>query len=201
MSSTTEIANMAISHLGIGKQISDLDTENSQEAKACRTYYELARKITLADVHWNFAARFVTLNLIEQTPTDEWDYSYRYPSDCIYIRRIKSGIRDDNQDSRIPYKIISDDIGKIIYTDQPDAVIEYTYNCTTTSLFTDNFSLALSFRLAELIAARLTAGDPFKLKQEMITLYNLEINKAVKRNNNEEVSDKQPDSEFIRVRN
>lgn len=200
MASKTEICNLAISHIGIGKEISNLDTDSSEEAKACRRYYETAKKITLADVDWSFATKFATLNLIETTPTDEWDYSYRYPSDCLSLRRIKSGIRSDNQDSRIPFKIVSDATGLLIYSDQPEAAVEYTYNVTSAALFTEEFKLALSFRLAEFIAARLTGGDPFKIKQEMMQQYNMEIGKAIKKNNNEEVGDQMPESEFIRVR-
>ena len=65
MSSKTEIANLAISHLGIGKEIANVETEQSQEAKACRRYFDMAKKITLGDVDWTFATKFATLNLFQ----------------------------------------------------------------------------------------------------------------------------------------
>lgn len=201
MGSKTQVANLAISHLGIGKEIANIDTEQSEEASACRRYYELAKEQTLSDIHWNFATRFATLGLIAANPTDEWGYSYRYPSDCLEIRRILSGLRNDTQRTRIPFKLLSDSAGKVIYTDEANAKIEYTVNLDDVDLFTPEFEMALSFRLAYYIAPRLTAGDPFKLKQDMLALYDIELGMAKKKNMNEETMDQTPDSEFIRVRN
>lgn len=200
MASKTEIANIAISHLSIGKEITDLETGTSNEAKACRRYYDIARKEVLEDLDWTFATKFATLGLIEEDPTDEWDYSYRYPSDCINLRRILSGQRDDTQESRVPFKILSDNSGKIIYTDQAEPDVEYTFNCTNTALFSSTFIMALSFKLASYIAPRLTAGDPFKMGNDMMAKYDIAIGKAKKRNMNEEVSDKPQKSKLVRAR-
>lgn len=200
MASSTEIANMAISHLGIGKEIADLDTEQSQEAAACRRFYETAKVATLSDLDWTFATKEAVLNLIEENPTTEWLYSYRYPSDCINMRRIKSGVRNETQTSRIPYRILKDDAGRILYTDQVEAECEYTQDIDDAGLFPSEFSLAFSFRLASYIAPRITGGDPFKMKGEMIAQYDLELGRAKKKNMNEETQELAPDSEFIRVR-
>ena len=175
MSSTTEISNLAISHLGIGKEIANLDTEQTEEASACRRYFESAKKATLSDLDWTFATKFAVLNLIESEPNDEWNFSYRYPSDCINMRRILSGQRQDTQKTRVPYRISADSAGRIIYTDKEDAEIEYTKNVTDPGLFSAEFTLALSFRLASYIAPRLTGGDPFKMKQEMLAQYELSL--------------------------
>jgi len=199
-SSKTQIANLAISHLGIGKEIANIETEQSQEASACRRFYDVAKESTLSDLDWTFATKFAVLNLIEENPSDEWNYSYKYPVDCINMRRILSGLRNDTQTSRIPFKILKDATGRIIYTDQEDAQIEYTENVSDTSLFSAEFDLALSFRLAAYIAPRLTGGDPFKLKQEMLVQYDLELGRAKKKNMNEETQDIMPESEFIRAR-
>jgi hypothetical protein len=201
MASKTEIANLAISHLGIGKEIANLDTEQTEEASACRRYFDVAKENTLGDLYWNFATRFATLGLVTTTPTEEWGYSYRYPTDCLEVRRILSGIRNDTQRTRIPFKIISDSAGKLIYTDEAEAKIEYTRNISDIDLFSPEFKMALSFRLAYYIAPRLTAGDPFKLKQDMLGLYDIELGLAKKKNMNEETMDQQPESEFIRNRN
>jgi len=201
MASKTEIANLAISHIGIGKEVANIDTEQSEEASACRRYFDIAKENTLGDMSWNFATRFVTLGLVESTPSTEWDYSYRYPTDCLEIRRILSGVRNDTQRTRIPFRIISDSAGKLIYTDEPGAVIEYTRNITDIDLFSPEFKMALSFRLAYYIAPRLTAGDPFKLKEDMLRLYEIELGLAKKKNMNEETMDQLPESEFIRTRN
>lgn len=191
---------MAISHLGIGTEIGNLETDKSKEAQACRRFYEDARKAVLSDLYWVFATSFKVLGLVETSPSSEWAYSYRYPSDCIDVRRILSGLRDDTQASRVPFRIVKDAQGLLIYTDQPSAEVEYTDNTQDVELFTSEFTLALSFRLASYVSARLTGGDPFKLKQEMMVQYGLELGKAKKKNMNEEVSDRQRDSEFVTTR-
>ena len=199
MASSTEISNLAISHLGIGKEIANLDTEKSAEAAACRRFYEISKESTLADVHWTFATKFATLNLIEENPTDEWRYSYRYPVDCIHLRRIVSNYRNETVSVRIPFKILKDNAGRIIYTDQENAEAEYTEDVND-AYFTPTFILAFSFRLASYIAPRLTGGDPFKIKAEMLAQYQIEIDRARKININEEVEDPRPESELISVR-
>jgi hypothetical protein len=200
MTSKTEISNLALSHLGISSDIANLDTEKSEEATACRRFYELAKKSTLSDIDWTFATKFETLGLIEENPTSEWRYSYRYPVGCLNFRRILSGLRNDTPESRVPYIILTDDAGKIIYTDEQNAESEYTQDVTDTTLFSEEFVLALSFRLAAYVAPRVTGGDPFKLKKDMLAQYGIEIKNAKKKNMNELQVELPPESEFIRTR-
>lgn len=201
MASKTVISNMAISHLGIGKEIANLETEKSEEAKACRRFFETAKKATLGDLDWTFGTKFAVLNLIEELPEgSEWRYSYRYPVDCVSMRRVLSGQRVDTQESRIPFRIVTDDSGLIIYTDESAATVEYTFDVKSTNLFSPEFDLALSFRLAALVGARLTGGDPFKIKQDMLGQYELELGRAKKKNMNEETKPKFPESDLIRSR-
>lgn len=200
MAASTNIANMAISHLGISKEIGNLDTEKSAEAAACRTFYETARDETLRDFPWPFATKFVALGLVETDPTDEWSFSYRYPSDCLNIRRILSGLRNDNRDSRASYKIGRDDDGVLIYTDIENASIEYTIRDDEVERYTPDFKMAFSCRLAALIAPRITKGDPFKMRDAALKMYQMELSKAHANAANEEQPDREPESEFIRAR-
>jgi hypothetical protein len=196
MASKTDICNLALSHLGQGKEISDIDTEQSQEASACRRFINDALDATLIDHDWSFATRFETLGLITASPTSEWGYSYRYPSDCLKVRRILSGLRQDSESSKIPFKIIQDDAGKVIYTDQANAEVEKTVTISDPEYFTAQFSLALSFRLAAYISPRITGGDPFKMKSEMLAQYAIELQAAKTNDLNELRLDKKPKSEF-----
>ena len=191
---------MAIGHLGFGKEIANLDTEQSEEAAACRRYYEFARDATLRDFPWPFAMVNAVLNLIENDPTTEWAYSYRYPVDCIFIRRIVSGNKQEDRDQRVAYKVGKDDSGKIIYSDQAEAQIEYTQQVTDPEFYTSDFTFALSLRLAAYIAPRLTKGDPYKLRNAIIEQYKDELENVKSNTLNEEKPVKQADSEFIRAR-
>ena len=91
-----DIWNTALSHLGISKEVASVD-ESSAEAKACRRFYDTTIKAVLKDYSWPFASKIATLNLITANPNDEWAYSYRYPSDCLFFRRILSGNRNDTE--------------------------------------------------------------------------------------------------------
>lgn len=200
MASKTEIANMALSHLGIGKEIANLDTEKSSEAAACRRFFEECRNATLSDFPWPFARKYVTLNLIQERPNDDWGYSYAYPVDCLQIRRIVSGTVNESRQERIPYEIGKGSSAKIILTNQSLAKIVYTEKVTDPSFYASDFNIALSFRLAAYIAPRITQGDPFKLKGEMLAQYDLEINRASRRSVNEQQEAELPDGELIRAR-
>lgn len=200
MSTQVEICNLALSHVGVGKEIATFDTEKSQEAQACRRFYDPARLAALRDFAWPFATKFVTLGLIKSSPTTEWAYSYQYPSDCLKFRRILSLIRNDTRQSRIPFRFVYGQSGQEIYTDQDSAQAEYTVDVNDTSRFPPDFVIALSYRLAAMIAPRVTGGDPFKLGPQALQLYALEISKASANAANEEQEEESPDSEFVRAR-
>lgn len=200
MSSSTEIANLALSHLGVSKEIANLETENSAEANACRRFYEISRDATLRDFPWPFATKFVALGLVAEDPTDEWKFSYRYPSDCLRLRRLLSGNRTDHRQSRASYKITRDSSGLLLYTDLEDAELEYTLKETDTGRFPSDFTMALSLRLAAYIAPRVAEEDPFQLGQRALQLYQFELSRAQASALNEEQPDEDPQSEFIRGR-
>jgi hypothetical protein len=200
MATKTEIANLALSNLGVGREIANIETENSQEANACRRFYDTAREIVLRDFNWPFATKEVTLGLVESNPTEEWTYSYRYPADCLKLRRIFSGLRNDTRQSRVPYKIVRDSVGKLIYTDQINACMEYTIDEEDASRFDPDFVMALSFRLAAYMAPRLTSGDPFKLGERSYKLYVYEITKAQASAANEVQDEEKPNAEWINDR-
>lgn len=196
MASDIQIANLALGHLAIGKTIASL-TENSSEARACNLFFDISREATLRDFPWPFASKIETLGLVESAPNSEWDYSYRYPSDCLMFHRILSGSRNDSRQTRVPYKISQDSTGKLIFTDAEDAVCEYTVNADNPGMYAPDFSIALSYRLAAFIAPRLMGGDNFKMGIQAMQLYEATISRAKASALNEEQPDELPDSEFI----
>lgn len=199
MASETEICNLALSHIGVGKEIASL-TENSQEARTCNRYYKVSREAVLRDFAWPFATKVIALALVEENPNDEWDFSYRYPADCLRFIKIPSGLRNDTRQSRTPYKIIGDDSGRLILTDKDLACSEYVRKITDEALFPPDFEMAFSYRLAASIAPRLTGGDPFKMKEYALQMYAFEISSAKSASKNEEQNEELPESEFIRAR-
>lgn len=199
-SSKVGIVNIALSHLSIGKTVAVLETEKSEEAVTARLFYDLALEATLREFPWPFTTRIIALALVEEEPNDEWAFSYRYPADCLKIRRILSGMRNDTRQSRTPYRILSDEQGSLVYTDYENVQIEYTVRDISPQFYPPDFVMAFSLYMAHLMAPRLTGGDQFKLGARALGLYDLEISRAVKNAFNEQQIEEPPESEFIRDR-
>lgn len=198
--SVTDICNMALSHLGIGTEVGDVETDRTEAAKAFNRFYQPTRDEMLEEFAYPWAMVTVSLGLVEADPTDEWAYSYRYPSNCLKLKRIQSGVRNDDPDSRVPYRVSRDATGKLIYTDVADAVMEYQFRETDPGRFNPLFVTALSFMLAFKMAPRMTKGDPFKLGVRALELARLWIAKAQVSSAGEEVPEREPESELIRSR-
>lgn len=199
MATKIEIWNMALSHLGISKEVASV-TERSKEAEACNRFYDTCVEALLTDHSWPFATKYATLALIESDPNDEWAYSYRYPTDCFFFRKILSGTRNDTLATKIPFEVAKDDSGRVIFTDAVDAQGKYTVTVDE-SFFTSDFILTLSYRLAYYIAPRVTAGDPFKLGPQMMQKYQFELSRSTSNAFNEDQSVEIQDTESIAARN
>lgn len=194
MATEIELANMAISHLGTAGNIQSL-TERSKEAKIVKTFFDIALEATCRDFTMPHTKKFVTLQLVEETPTTEWLYSYRYPNKCVLFKRILSGIRTDTHDSRVPFVQSSDNSGKLIFTDMIDAVAEIVEIPKNLNFFSADFCLAYSFRLAFYIAPSITGGNAFSgLQRDLMQKYMLELGLARQNAANETQHDIEPPS-------
>lgn len=196
----TKICNLAISHLGSSKTIANFETERSSEANVCREYFDIAVDEVIQGFHWPFATKIAALGLIKKDPNLEWGYSYAYPSDCLNIRRILSGTRDDTKDTEVKFKIYGDNDAKILYTDQKAAEAEYTVRIIDPARWSADFAMALSFLLAAYIAARITGGDPFKKGPQAYQMFLQKMPKAEARSLNEQKYEREPVSEYERAR-
>jgi hypothetical protein len=195
--STTQIANLALSHLGIGMEISDLGTENSTEAAACRLHYQPVLDTLLERHPWAWANATATLALVDEDPTQEWTYSYRLPVNCAAPRRILSplGHMDPNP---IPFLRVDDASGGLIYCDEAEPVLEYTKLITNVALFPMVFVRALEWALAEQIAELLSAKpERAERARQMAEDW---ILKAMAADGNQSRNQAMPDSEFMRAR-
>lgn len=200
MAAKDNLCNMALSHLGVGKEIASLDTERSEEAAACRRFYDQVIEETQRDFAWSFTSVIDDLALVSSNPNEEWAYAYRYPSACKRFRRILSGARNDSRQSRVPHRIIKDGSGQLILTDMVSAKGEWYELVTDPTKFPPDYKMAASFLLAFYIAPRVTGGDPFKLGERAGRMYQAWIEKARSNNENEQQPDEEPEAENIRAR-
>jgi hypothetical protein len=197
----TDLCNMALSMIGVGQRIADVETERSEEAIACREFYIDVMKLMFEQFPYPFAEKSVALGLVEEEPNDEWGYSYGYPSDCVDFKRIVSGLRNDTPRTRIKYKIVNRaGGGKLIYTDQPDAVAEYTGAVDDTSNWSGTLRLAFAALLATFLPPRIGGLDGIKAAQTAQGRFNDLISQAKTNAANEEKLDPEGDTESIRAR-
>lgn len=196
MSSKIEIWNRALSNIGV-KQFVQSESENSNEASVLGVHWDAAVRKTLTDHPWPFARAYRTLALVEQDPNTDWSYSYRYPSDCLMIRRILTDFgRTDPFPP--PFTTGQDDQGRLVYTDQPDAVIEYTTSIIEPERFDTAFEEALVWYLSYLCALPLSRiPDMSKFAH---SLYKEAIITASAKAQNEAQQDLPQEAEWIQAR-
>lgn len=200
MASDVSICNTALMRIGVSQPIADL-TEQSTSAILCLTLYATTRDEVLRAAHWGFARKVATLGLVAEDPTEAWGYAYRYPADAIEIRKIDSGIqRIDPRDERVSYELASDDSGLLIYTDQAEAVAEYTKRITVAEWFPPDFASAFSWRLAIDLAAPLGGSLGLQWRDKAAAYYQAAITNARAASMNEESPDDVPAAESIRAR-
>ena len=195
------ICNMALGHIGHTKFVANLETERSLEAEVLNLYYQPARDFVLEDYPWPEATKYATLGLVADytnvTTPHDWNYSYRYPADCLFARRLVTlvGRVDPNPP---PFRTGVDDVGRLIYTDQQDAVLEYTQLLTDPARFRTMLGQAISWYVAGLIAPSLARDR--KQAEGCLKMYGIIKSMAAAQAGNEQQQSVEPESEFIRSR-
>ena len=221
----TDIANLALTHVGSTKPIQTLGMDDSLEDQLCTTWFDTARRATFRRIPWSFACKQVVPSLIVNNPTPEYLYAYAYPADCVKLVRFMSWrLENDTDRSRVPYRIMQPApinlsqaspaptapypaSGLWLYTNWPGQVvnllpimIEYVFDNMNVNQWTDGFNLALSYKLAELIVSSLTSGDPQNKKVSLQNDFKTAVAEAMDENVNEDQRPPLPEAEVIRTR-
>jgi hypothetical protein len=94
----------------------------------------------------------------DQLANGDWAYAYRWPSDCLFARRIVpvGGMGRQYSTAPIPFRVGRDRNGLLIYSNQADANLEYTViDCGylyADDLFIDWFTWELACAMAPSLA-------------------------------------------------
>lgn len=198
MSSDIEICNIALSRVAVTQPIASF-TERSKEAEQCQVFYAAMRNLVLQAFPWPFAESFIALADLG-SPAPGWAYRYRYPADCLQVRNIvQPGWRRAlSADQQIPFKIGYDAGGRVIHTDQPEAVCRFTFKVEDSTLFDEQFADALAWRLAMELALPISSKPD--LQQFAAQQYQIALTLAEGSAFEESQDDPEPESEFITVR-
>lgn len=200
--SSVGICNLALSRIGISATISSLTDTNSQEAVSCNAIYATMIDAVLRDFAWPFADAYAELGLVHDSSEDDvawanrWLYAYRYPSDCIRALTIEVG--DRTSTTRVPFELSNDASGRLILTDQDDAVLRYTKRFTDPAHFDPSFASALAWRLAMELAPPLSRSSGMIERAE--NGYLASIRQAQVNAVNEIQADAPPDAPWIQAR-
>ena len=206
--SETAICNLALSHIGVGEEIQNLETDKGQSAETCRRFYDTVRNEVLEEWKWPFTVKMVPLALVTADPNSEWAFEYAYPSDALKIHRIvcvtSAGLaganRNPSRQSRIPFRLAAGTTGTVVWTDVEDAGAEYTELIEDVLRYPASFVMAFSLKLALYIVPRLAEGDPFQMRERIAVMYAQKISEAMASAANEIQPDDLPASEFQRFR-
>lgn len=171
MYSKEDIYNLALGALLLERRVIDSATEKSNEVQVLNTHYDTALRSTLQDMDLDSTSTEVTLELIEADPTTMWLYSYRYPVNCAFFRRIVSSVVKDNRSTQISKRILIDNSIKVIYTNEQDAcaeIIPYDFPLVYLSA---PAGLAVAYKLAMLAAPLNTGKGARKLREDINLMF------------------------------
>jgi len=182
------ICNLALSYVGDYNitSLSDDDAPSQQ----CALWYDIARKLTLSSLDWNFArVRGILLAHEDEPPEGEWYYRYIRPTACLKLRFIENlgGLRLPHH----PFVIEGDSI----LTDIEDAIAVYTADISTTTKFPVEFEQTLAVVLASRLAYPLTKKRTLAVElEEIANLYSWRMGAM---NMNEEIPNEPPEASYI----
>lgn len=175
MFSKEQIYNLALNALLLQRQISDTETDKSNECKVLNGLWELAFIETLQDLDLDSTSIFKPLELLYSTNvtdlSDEnnWNYIYRYPDKCTLFRRIRSCVVTDNRSTRIPLRIgMYESAGKsikAIFTNKEKAIGEWIPQDIQISSLESSTIQAIALQLAFLAAPLITGKGADKLRK------------------------------------
>lgn len=204
MYTKAKIFNLALGQLLLQRQISDPDTDLSNENKVLKTNYDAAFRSTLEDLDLDSTSTQVTLELLEEDPEafPNWQYVYKYPITCAFFRRIKSTAEMDNRTTHIPKRIGMFGSIKAVFTNEIDAIAEIiAYDVPLTSL-SATIGLAIAQRLASLCAPLIVGKGAEKLRASIEARYLILKAEAQEQDRRENFNfvDPEVESEFVEAR-
>lgn len=177
MSFTKEkIYNLALSALLLGKEISEISTDNSNEVRVFNTHYDIAFESTIQDLDLDSLSQPLSLELLDDLETitsytGPWRYVYKYPNRCTFFRRIESTQITDNRSTHIAKRVGIYKGQKSIFTNEFQAQIECITNDVPLAALTPMAALAVAYKLAELSAPLLTGKGAKSLRRDLRAIY------------------------------
>lgn len=203
--SQTKIYNLALSALLLSKEVSNVDTDQSNEVRVFNTHWDFAFESTLQDLDLDSLSQPVTLELLANLTSDNdqvWNYVYKYPNKCVFLRRIKSSVATDTRSTHISKRTGIYNGQKAIYTNEVDAIGECITDDIPLSALSPMAAMAIAYRLASMSAPLIVGKGAARLRKDLegaYALYKIEAQEYDARENfNYEADDQR--SEYVAAR-
>lgn len=181
------ICNAALALIGDTARITSIDPpDGSAQAALCALHYARARDIVLEAGQWSFAMRRIPGESFT-SPTSNWAFAYRLPSDSLKIVSVLPlGLGEDypvttdvlltqretmtqflstgqsSTQSSVPayqFQLEDNDNSTVILSNVDTAEIRYVAKVTDTRKFSNQFTEALTWKLASLVVGATVKGD------------------------------------------
>jgi len=183
MVTKVDICNLALSHLGMNA-ITSL-TEDNPSVRACNYFFDPSRDAVFSDYKWPFANVAEALVGVTDTVLQlEWQYIYVYPTQAAAVWTVynESTIKSkDTEEFEVAFQVVNN--RKVICSNNITAYAEYTYKVKDTTIFSPNFVILLSLRLASSMAHSLI-GD-VEVGKDLLTSYTNAVSEAKRISYNE----------------
>jgi hypothetical protein len=156
----------------------------------------------LRDFPWPWATAYADLALVGGSSTvkvnNDWQYSYRYPSDAVFARRIVRDSIGRQDPNPAPYRMGRDSQGRLIFTNEANAQLEYTSSIDDPAEFDSMFVSMLAWKIGSSLAPSLSRIE--KMAQSCMAMYEVDKSKAESRALNESQQEDPLEAELIRAR-
>lgn len=180
----------------------DPATDLSSENQVLNAVWEVAFFSALEDMDLDSTSTPITLQLVSTDPNTRWGFAYKYPTDCVFFRRIESGVVKDNRSSHITKRIGILGNQKVIYTNCETATAEYISNLIPINSLSSNAALAIAYKLASLSSALITGKGAAELRKQLLNSYIFFKEEAKEHDQRENYvyDDPEVESEFVEAR-
>lgn len=119
-SSKFNVCSMALTKLGKKPISSFQDVSNLEAAEICGLLWDDESSFILSVYSWRFNSTKATLARLDETPTNEWTYSYQMPSDKLNIRAVYNSA-ESGATPITGFEIF----GNKLYTEETKIIIDY----------------------------------------------------------------------------
>lgn len=166
-----KIYNLALSALLLSREVSDVETDKTNEVRILNTHYDIAIESTLQDLDLDSLSTPITLELLANLTDEPWDFVYKYPTNCVFLRRIKSLQITDNRRTHISKRTGLFEGQKAIFTNQENAVGECIPKDVPLSALSPMAGMAIAYSLAQLSAPLLVGKGAKRLRDSINQFY------------------------------